>query len=97
MRLVRIISSDDVRSMCIRYDFYTCGDCKDYMHMLNDLCGGSHRREVSDLDIEMVARDIVSHSCKERFVDIADDTSFTTCLKTVICLIANDCCTTAVS
>lgn len=94
---MRIISSDNVRALCIRHDFYTYGDCDDYRHLLNDLCGGYDRQEVSDADIEGIALDIVSHSDREVFKHFdLDEISSTTCLYVVAGLIANDCCVTTV-
>lgn len=60
LKIRRIILMDDVRSMCIRYGFYTKGNCEDYDSMLN-LCNG----HVSDDVLEQTAIDIIEHSSKD--------------------------------
>lgn len=60
-KLVNYFDMEDVRAMCIKYDFYTCGDCEAYDHMLSDLCRGDM---TSDRIIE-IAEDIVEHSDPE--------------------------------
>lgn len=49
----------DVRSMCIREKFYTFGDCEDYSKMLDYV--DSHK-EPDDLDIYLVAKNILNHT-----------------------------------
>lgn len=60
LKVRRNILMDDVRSMCIRYGFYTKGNCKDYDAMLSS-CNGY----VSDDVLEQTAIDIVEHSSKD--------------------------------
>lgn len=52
------LTASDVRAMCIRYDFYTCGDNEDYSKML-DKCNTD---EATPELIEELACDIVNHS-----------------------------------
>ena len=59
----RYWSSDDVRSMCIRHDFYTCGDCEEYdmmLHYVQMLPDGPTER-----NLYLVALDIWNHSDEE--------------------------------
>lgn len=93
MKLVRFIDSDKVRQLCIDWGFYTRGDCRSYDHLLNDLCSDSgHYKEVSDSDIEDIARDITDHSDRKAFEETTENTTFLGCLRIVITLIANNCC-----
>lgn len=59
LKVRRNILMEDVRSMCIRYGFYTKGSCKDYDAMLS-----SYNGYVSDDDLESMATDIIEHSSK---------------------------------
>lgn len=49
----------DVRNMCVREGFYTCGYCGDYKKMLDFV--ESHK-EPDDLDIYLVAKDILTYT-----------------------------------
>ena len=51
-----------VRNMCVREDFYTRGDCADYKQMLDFV--ESHK-EPDDLDIYLVAKNILIHTNPE--------------------------------
>lgn len=59
MKVVRYLESGEVREMCIRYQYYTCGDYKDYEWMLNacDRCDAENVDEV-----KLIAFDIYYHS-----------------------------------
>lgn len=94
MKLARVIDGIKVRNMCIKYQFYTCGDYKAYDHLLSDLCGYS--RVVTENEIEEIAFDIVDHSAPRVFEMITGDTRKTNCIKEVIYLLANECCATIV-
>ena len=60
IRVRRWLDSSKVREMCIRYDYYTCGDCRAYERML------ANARDIDpDTDIEgykQIAIDIHDHS-----------------------------------
>ena len=59
----RYWSSDDVRTMCIRRNFYTCGDCEDYdmmLHYVRMLPDGPTTR-----NLYLIALDIWEHSDEE--------------------------------
>ena len=59
MKVVAWVNSDRVREMCIRYDYYTRGDCLAYNRMLNDA------NDMSTDDYEGLKRivvDIYDHS-----------------------------------
>lgn len=58
------LSSDSVRSLCMKHDFYTCGDIEQYHTLLNVLCNNEPKTEK---DIELIAHDIVSHSATRVF------------------------------
>ena len=51
-------NSDDVRAMCMRYGFYTCGDCACYSRILNFV----DDVEPSIKTMLVVANDIAIHS-----------------------------------
>ena len=57
LKVRRNVLSDDVRSMCIRYGFYTQGSCSDYGSMLSS-CDGYFPDDL----LEQTATDIVEHS-----------------------------------
>lgn len=57
-------SAMDVRSMCIREKFYTCGDCTAYSKMLDYV--DEHRDNPDDVDIWLVATDILEHTSKDQ-------------------------------
>ena len=53
------ISSSKVRDMCIKYRYYTCGDCKAYEDMLFK----AEHLDASDLEAVLeIAEDIYWHS-----------------------------------
>lgn len=55
----RYISGDDVRCVCIKNNYYTCGDCEDYANMLSI---AYNAKEATDEIIEQLAIDIFNHS-----------------------------------
>ena len=57
LKVRRNVLSDDVRSMCIRYGFYTQGSCSDCGSMLSS-CDGYFPDDL----LEQTATDIVEHS-----------------------------------
>ena len=59
VRVTRWIESSKVREMCIKYRYYTCGDCEAYDAMLEK----AHLTPVEDLrTIKQIAIDIYDHS-----------------------------------
>ena len=54
----KIWSADDVRTVCIKHDLYTKGNCREYDKMLNFV----EDNEVSLKNLLMVAEDICKHS-----------------------------------
>ena len=79
MREVREISKYDVRKACIAYNWYTCGDCEEYDHMLTYV--GNIERATTD-ELETIATDIKQHSNTDYDV------------KNIMFVLANECCTT---
>lgn len=67
---VRIISAEDLRALCIKEDWYTCGDNEEYDHLLLDLAGRKHN--ITTDDIVDIATDIIEHSD----LDISEDGLF---------------------
>lgn len=63
MKLRKQINKDELRSLCIRKDWYTCGDCEEYSYLFSK-CNGN----MTDEDVVKVAEDIYDHSDIERFV-----------------------------
>ena len=59
----------DVRQLCIRNDYYTCGDCRAYENMFNMF----YAKSVTPALLRKVANDIKSHSDTE---DTAEDITF---------------------
>lgn len=57
---IRRISAHDLRDLCIKEDWYTCGDNDEYGHLLLDLAG--HKENITTDDIVEIASDIIEHS-----------------------------------
>lgn len=49
---------DDLRQLCIKNNWYTQGNCKDYENMLNM----SEKDNITTNDIVAIATDIMNHS-----------------------------------
>lgn len=66
----RKISMDKVRELCIKYDFYTCGDCLEYDNLLWNLVG--YHKLTTNRAIK-IATDIKNHSDTSlEIIDIAE-------------------------
>lgn len=57
---------DKVRALCIKENYYTCGDNKAYENMLFTLCENT---ETVD-NVMKIAADIAEHSDAERLIDV---------------------------
>lgn len=57
----RILYKDDLRNLCIKHNWYTCGTCKEYSVLL-DKC---EKDNITTGDIVDMAEDILSHSCTD--------------------------------
>lgn len=57
IRLRKQIFRDELRTLCIRKDWYTCGDVTSYDNMFDRLS-----RDMHDIDILEVAKDIYDHT-----------------------------------
>lgn len=66
---IRTICADDVREMCIDFDFYTHGDNEDYEQMLH-MCRG---KEATTKLLEEIALDIMRHSELEKLDAVGAD------------------------
>lgn len=67
-REIRIMTMSDLRSLCIRRNYYTHGDCKEYENLLNMT---DAEQITTEIIIEM-AQDILDHSeTDEELTDIA--------------------------
>ena len=68
MRVTRWIESSKVREMCIRYRYYTCGDCEAYDAMLEK----ANLLDPDDLEaVKDIAIDIYYHSTLQYDKDIS--------------------------
>ena len=56
------ISMSDVRSMCIEYDWYTCGTNQQYDKMLRMVNALSDKQIITADDLYPIASDILAHS-----------------------------------
>lgn len=61
----RKIFWDDLRNLCIKNHWYTCGTVKEYQKML-DIC---KKDNITTKDIVKIAQDIMEHSNKEENAD----------------------------
>lgn len=57
---VRRIFADDLRNLCIRKNWYTRGDNRQYSHMLYEMA--SDEKNITTDDIVDIATDIMEHS-----------------------------------
>lgn len=86
MEVIYRVKSMDVRSMCITYDYYTCGDCKAYDRMFSKC----HKAKTPE-DIYLIAVDIWEHSDQETFMDECGEYSEKECIRMIANQIMNDC------
>ena len=59
-RETRRLSPSALRALCIRQEWYTCGDNDEYGHLLLDLAGS--KPHLSTDDIITIAEEIAAHS-----------------------------------
>ena len=79
MKETRMISMYDVRTECIKNNWYTNGDCEAYDNMLTFINGLKY---ATTDDLETIATDIKEHST-------TDDE-----IETIMFVLANNCCKT---
>lgn len=79
MKETRMISMYDVRTECIKNNWYTNGDCEAYDNMLTFV--NSLEYATTD-DLETIATDIKEHSTTDYEIE------------TIMFVLANDCCKT---
>lgn len=58
MKEFRQLSKSDLRSLCIRQNWYTCGNNEEYSNMLNK----ANKGNITTNDIVAIAKDIKEHS-----------------------------------
>lgn len=62
------ISRDDVYHLCVREQYYTCGDCEDYEKMLSYVGNlGEIKDELIGVHLTRIATDIYEHSDISKF------------------------------
>ena len=61
---IRRLGAAELRTLCVRQDWYTRGDNDEYEHLLLDMA--EHRPHLATGDIIAIAEDIAAHS------DLAD-------------------------
>lgn len=88
-REIRRISSDSVRSLCIKESYYTRGDSDEYMNLLTKLCDDSE--EITEDRLEKIAEDILGHSDAERLYEIYGCTE-EELFENVLWQLVNGCC-----
>ena len=86
----RMIRSDEVKAMCIKDGFYTCGTYAEYCHLLFDL---SENKDASLEDLEEIATDILDHSDWEKKAS-EYGTDRDELLRIVMTNLLNECCYT---
>ena len=62
-------STSEMRNYCIRNNFYTAGDCREYENMFSMLTQINHLKTLEDLYIncQAVANDILDHTPAENW------------------------------
>lgn len=89
MKEIRKISSDKVRHLCIKDDYYTRGSNKEYTNLLCNLCDGTKKVTLSRL--QKIAEDILQHSdWEEKAHSYGYD--YEELLKAVMTNLINECC-----
>jgi len=66
---VRLLSSYNLRNLCIKNHWYTKGTNSEYSYLLQDLTHFG-RENMTTEDIEAVARDIMEHSVMDEEQDV---------------------------
>lgn len=84
MKEIRTIDSSKVRSLCIEYDFYTCGTIAEYDNLLLNLC--DREREIDTAALVEIATDIIEHSAERTLANFDDR------LTSIMWYLANECC-----
>jgi len=64
-----VLTNERVRELCIRMEWYTHGNSREYQKMLDS----SNIDGVEDSDLESIAEDIVKHSDPECFTGADDE------------------------
>jgi hypothetical protein len=67
---IRTLTAYNLRELCIRQNWYTCGDNAEYEHLLYDLAGG--KPHLTTEDIIEIAEDIAAHSAPSDFRECFD-------------------------
>ena len=65
---IRTLTAYNLRSLCIRQNWYTCGDNAEYEHLLYDLADS--KPHLTTEDIIEIAEDIAAHSNLQNSYDI---------------------------
>lgn len=58
----RIMTTDDLRNLCIKENWYTCGDCEEYSNLLSMTKNGCKLRNITANVLYKMAIDIEQHS-----------------------------------
>lgn len=77
----RIMTMDDLRNLCIKENWYTCGDCEEYDNLLNMTKNGWKRRNITANVLYKMAIDIEQHSDMTGILDT----------ETIMCMLAEIC------
>lgn len=62
MKVKRVWKASDVRDLCIKYNYYTRGECNEYINLLDIMY-----QEPTPERVVEVAEDIVDHSDLSRY------------------------------
>ena len=84
IKVTRWLDSNKIRQMCIRYRYYTCGDCASYDKMLDRAVG----LDADDLEAVLtIAEDIYEHST------VKDDVEYPKrdCLEGLVNMLLSEC------
>lgn len=86
---VRKIDRNKVRSLCIKEEYYTCGDSDAYTNLLVTLC--DRDKEMTMDKLEDIANDILMHSDGEIFSEWYRSSEEV--FETILWQLINECCT----
>lgn len=67
---IRTLTAHNLRELCIRQNWYTCGDNAEYEHLLYDLAAS--KPNLTTEDIIEIAEDIVAHSAPKDLQECYD-------------------------
>lgn len=67
----KVLRTDDLRNVCIKNNWYTCGSCEDYENLLFNLVDEFNRTQ--DGNLYAIVYDIIEHSDEDALIEYYGD------------------------